>query len=330
MPNTIKYNASTEARALKKGNFWLGTGDVDKGPTSTTGFWNGITPPAGGYTVYVNKASQGPSIHVTSNDSELIALTNRIAGASYTTVNECLNYFNTQVDKICVNRDYESIITDGLILNVDLGFTPSYPKNGVNLYDTSSESNDMTIYGSPAFTSEYLTFTSNQITKYTIKNPFPFPADDISMECWVKFGTTSLTGAIFSYASSGGNNDGLLFLNSGSLLFYGPGNASSPASWSIPDTTSWYHIVRTRLKTSGEEKLYVNGNLISTFVMAAGTSFTTGGSLVIGQEQDTTGGSFDAGQCFIGDFSIGRIYNKKLSADEVLQNFNSQKDRFGR
>jgi hypothetical protein len=47
MPNVIKYNISTETRALKKGDFWIGTGDVDKGPTGTTGYWNGSGAPAG-------------------------------------------------------------------------------------------------------------------------------------------------------------------------------------------------------------------------------------------------------------------------------------------
>ena len=63
MPNAIKYNTSAETLALKKGNFWIGTGDVGKGPTSSTGFYNGITPPSGGYTIYLNKASGGPSIN---------------------------------------------------------------------------------------------------------------------------------------------------------------------------------------------------------------------------------------------------------------------------
>jgi hypothetical protein len=55
MPNAIKYNTSAETLALKKGNFYIGTGDVGKGPTSSTGFYNGITPPSGGYTIYLNK-----------------------------------------------------------------------------------------------------------------------------------------------------------------------------------------------------------------------------------------------------------------------------------
>jgi hypothetical protein len=35
MPNAIKYNTIAETLVLKKGNFWIGTGDVGKGPKST-------------------------------------------------------------------------------------------------------------------------------------------------------------------------------------------------------------------------------------------------------------------------------------------------------
>jgi len=78
MPNAIKYNTSAETLALKKGNFWIGTGDVGKGPTSTTGFYNGITPPSGGYTIYINKESGGPTIYTVSSEAQLTGLTNTI------------------------------------------------------------------------------------------------------------------------------------------------------------------------------------------------------------------------------------------------------------
>jgi len=93
MSNPIKYSTGSETLALNKGNFYIGTGDVGKGPTSTTGYYNGITPPSGGYTIYLNKATGGPSIYTCTNDTELISLTNSIAGTSYTTANECLVYF---------------------------------------------------------------------------------------------------------------------------------------------------------------------------------------------------------------------------------------------
>jgi len=153
MANAIKYNSSAETLALKAGDFWIGNGDVGKGPTSTTGYYNGITPPTGGYTIYLNKASGGPSIYTCANDIELISITNSIAGTSYTTANECLVYFAGQTDKVVLNRDYEGVVTDGLVLNLDAGFTPSYPKNGTTWYDNSSGGNNGTFTNGPTFNS---------------------------------------------------------------------------------------------------------------------------------------------------------------------------------
>ena len=38
MPNAIKYSTTAQSLALKKGNFWVGTGDVGKGTTATTDY----------------------------------------------------------------------------------------------------------------------------------------------------------------------------------------------------------------------------------------------------------------------------------------------------
>jgi hypothetical protein len=153
MPNLIKYNVSTETLSVKKGNFWIGTGDVGKGPTSTTGYWNGITPVRGGYTIYLNKANNGSSIYAPSNDAQLIDITNKIAGTSYTTVNECFNYYAGQSDKMVFNRDYEGVITNGLILNLSGGFIPSYPRNGTTWYDISSGGTNGTLVNGPTYNS---------------------------------------------------------------------------------------------------------------------------------------------------------------------------------
>lgn len=137
MPNTIKYNVSAQTLALKKGNFWIGTGDVTKGPTSSTDYWNGISPPSGGYTIYLNKATQGPSIYVPTTNASLIELTNSIGSQSFTTTGDALDWYNTQSDKMVFNLDYPSITTNGLNLIVDAGFTPSYPTIGNTWYDLS-------------------------------------------------------------------------------------------------------------------------------------------------------------------------------------------------
>jgi hypothetical protein len=153
MPNAIKYNTSAETLALKKGNFWIGTGDVGKGPTSSTGFYNGLTPPSGGYTIYLNKSTGGPSVYTVITEAQMVSLTNSIGSQSFTTSGQCLNWFATQTDKMIFNRDYEEIVTNGLVLNVDAGFTPSYPTTGTTWYDVSSSSNNGTLTNGPIYNS---------------------------------------------------------------------------------------------------------------------------------------------------------------------------------
>jgi hypothetical protein len=157
MPNTIKYNVSAQTLALKKGNFWIGTGDVTKGPTSSTDYWNGITPPLSGYTIYLNKASQGPSIYVPTTNASLIELTNRIGSQTFTTVAQCLNWYRTENDKMVFNIDYPAIPTSGVTFIADVGTTLSYPLNS-NLsytFDPTTNGGYISYDGGAAYVSEY-------------------------------------------------------------------------------------------------------------------------------------------------------------------------------
>ena len=79
MPNVIKYTTGTTPDGcLRKGDMSIGNNTADYGLS----FYTGVEPPTGGYTIYLNKATGGPSIYVANNDTELITLTNQIAGQS--------------------------------------------------------------------------------------------------------------------------------------------------------------------------------------------------------------------------------------------------------
>ena len=143
MPNVIKYTTgATPNGCLRKGNMLIGNNTADYGLT----FFNSINPPSGGYTIYLNKVTGGPSIYVANNDAELITLTNQIAGTSYTTINECFNYYIGQTDKIVTNIEYPNIVTDGLVMAFDTAYTVSYPQNGTTIYDIK---NNLPSVGSP-------------------------------------------------------------------------------------------------------------------------------------------------------------------------------------
>ncbi len=223
------------------------------------------------------------------------------------------------------------ILTDSLVFAVDAANKKSYPGSGTSFNNLADSSNNFTINGSPTLNTllDRFTFSSNQTTQYLEKSSYSFPANDYSISIWVKFTTTSFNGATVSYAySTSQNNESLMYFSNGELRFYGPTDNVS-TNWNIPNTTSWFNLVRTRIKSSGAEKLYVNGSQEFSGTLNANVSTETPGTLIFGQEQDTVGGGFQSNQCFYGDFASMKLYNKNLSSTEITQNYNALKGRFG-
>jgi hypothetical protein len=186
MPNVIKYSTgSTPAGCLRKGNMLIGNGSADNGVT----FYTSIAPAPGKYTIYLNKASGGPSIYCPTDDTQLVKITNNIAGASYSTAAECLAWFATQTDKIIFNNDYPSIVTDGLALDLDFGFVASYPTTSTTIYDLSGNANNGTLVNGPTFSSAnngVLTLDgSNDYVIIPSHSSFNV-TDNITIEMWVK------------------------------------------------------------------------------------------------------------------------------------------------
>jgi len=154
MPNTIKYSTAIVSRALRKGNYYLGVGDEGKGPTDETDFWNGFPVGTFSYVIYQNKEENGPIIYPIQNDTELIERTRSIDSSTVrTTKEQCFSYFAGQTDKMVVNKDYDTIVTDGLVLNLDAGFLPSYPATGSTWSDISINGSNTSLQNSPTFNS---------------------------------------------------------------------------------------------------------------------------------------------------------------------------------
>ena len=321
MPNAIKYNTNAETLALKKGNFWIGTGDVSKGPTSSTGYYNGVTPPTGGYTIYLNKETSGPSIYTASNDAQLISLTNSIAGQSYTTVNECLVYFAGQTDKMCVNRNYEPIVTNGLVLNVDAGFTPSYPKSGTTWYDVSLSGNTGTLTNGPTFNSAdggsivFDGVDDRVVLNSTVTLSGPFT--------WSIFCKSNLmTGAQNRQVYLSGNinfeqsdQDTLFIFNFAGVSF----NLELPIGL-IPQGTFYQATLVRKLDNTFD--FYYNG--VKQTLRGGGNAQTS-----LEMTINTIGSMSGGGRFWNGNISIVNIYNRLLTDQEITQNFNATKSRFG-
>jgi hypothetical protein len=347
MPNAIKYNVSAETLALKKGNFWIGTGDVGKGPTSSTGFYNGITPPTGGYTIYLNKETGGPSIYTPNNNSELIFITNQIAGTSYTTVVECFNYYNSQTDKMVVQRDYDGIITNGLVMNFDAGYLPSYPQNGSTWYDLSGNGNSASLVNGLQFSSanggeiymdggdEYIRVPpSTNIQSYFSNNSFTITlivkSDNIvypRSRCPIYVSSTvtnySSGGPRTGWSAGHANGSTSMEIRTGD----GTNFSNGFISHNVSESTVYLRTFTIDRTNGVLTKYYVNGSYIGQH---NATNVT--GSIYDGTYSDFVTGfvfGYVWGWRFIGGIYNIMVYNRVLTQDEVIRNYDAQKTRFG-
>jgi hypothetical protein len=335
MPNSFKYSTDAQTLALKKGNFYIGTDDVDKGPTSSTGYYNGITPPAGGYTIYINKATGGPSIYVASNDTQLISLTNRIAGSSYSTVAECLTYFAGQTDKVVLSFDIGNIVTDGISLCLLPQNSICYPKGGGSWYDIA---NGLTLnsYGTQTpFTTMggALGFSFNDSGYWvcTSNSNLVDLGGDCTIILWI-YGTTGESRrTIFQkngtiYASYQ-QEIAMTWENGNSISYYSRCCPAYDYAGTEATSSNVWNMMSFKLstgKTTAARRGYRSKNgsaWVEDYVSRSNTAIVAAGDLVIGTGY--------AGTCYSGGIGTVLCYNKLLSDAELLQVYNATKGYYG-
>lgn len=330
MPNTIKYSTTGDTLSLRKGNWYIGVGDTEKGPTSDTGHWNGITPTAGEYAIYENKVSNGPSIRVPADDSTLISYANNFySGSNINSVYSAITYLNTNTTTMVVNRDYETIVTNGLVYNLDAGFVPSYPKSGSTWNDVSLSARTATLINTPTFNSSgYINFSKSSSQYAT--SPDIGVLQNWTVEAWVRF-SSSLNGQVSSVVSNQ--------FNLTSSLNFSVGTNNAPTNYNIavgfyqngwstttgftPTLNTWYQIVG-RYNGSLLQQ-FINGSLSGGSVSVVST-LASGGEIRLMRRWDDVVSSTNL---IDGDLAIVRIYNRSLLSGEISQNYNAQKTRFG-
>ena len=259
MPNTIKYNLLPQSNTISANKFRIGVGDVEKGPTESTGFWNGITPPSGGYTLYEDKVTQGPSIRVFGNDTSLINEVNKRSGNSYTEIYDALNWITLQTDLAVVNRDYEPIVTDNLKFLFDASIKPySYNfKDGFTIGGVNNEWNDISgngeqiTYSSPSSQPSYITNDGEGCLELNDKN-FSMSFTNLSTNSvgvWVKLNTVSgsnRTQALYGYGTSIGRRGTLTLVSNTTdsnyqIKFYSDSSTFSSDS-NLVTPNEWHYI----------------------------------------------------------------------------------------
>ena len=221
-------------------------------------------------------------------------------------------------------------VTSNLVLYYDPSNSSSYPGTGTTINDLSGNGLSGTM-SNITFTSPYFSFngTSSQIS--VADNPLLEPGSgDWTIEFWVNHLVLAGSSRILIGKTDGGNSaDWGYGLRSSSVgnTFMEIGNGTS--SMQSPSTgltlNTWYQVVGvwTNVATNSFA-LYVNGNLVGSNSHSYTSVKNTTSPLYLGS---FNGGQFS--QWLNGKMGVVRLYQKALTDSEVLQNFNSDKSKYG-
>ena len=319
MANPIKYTSATQSNSIKAGNFAIGVNKGGYGPTNITNFYNGKTPNVGGYTVYVSNGSGSPSIFIAGNDAALITLSNQLGGSGITTIATALNFFNASSTMLCTNMDYPNIVTSGLVLNLDAGYTPSYPRTGTTWTDISGSGYTSTLVNGVSYGSNTLSFDGSDDA---VTLPLSITLDggnNWSVCMWVSAGVFSSLG----YGTLLSNNSGGPVSNAFGMINGRISYDYYTSTWNqqLGNTTltagPWYFLTWVN-SSPGKMLMYVNG--VVDCALFNGNSGQSNPVNSIGRNWTTT---------FNGKILGVSIYKgKSLTPAEILQNYYAGLQRF--
>ena len=244
------------------------------------------------------------------------------------------------------------------------GYTPTYGTaitRGTGLSDLSLTSSTLSTFvnGNAVYypaNGGYLNlgpanYVSNNITNYAyINTPLSgtrFSAtSDFTISTWFNFGNnfSTLTNVMGTLAGS-------LYFNGWGLQWFGNTTTYQISTWvrtSVGivgcynaydsagpgdgyncNTSTWYNATMVYSTINAYHAIYVNGQLanIANPPLTTGTFVVTNPNFNIGSSNGSGGGATQVP--FPGSFGPTQVYNRMLSSDEIQQNFNAFRGRYG-
>jgi hypothetical protein len=226
-------------------------------------------------------------------------------------------------------------VTNGLILALDAANRKSYAGSGTVWTDLTGNANTGTLTNSPTFTGTNggsIAFTAASSQYVDVANPttFSFANTTFMVSMWIK--TVSVTTQLV--ISKGYITDGWCWvLDSTGVVGADTKNngtgasACSRNSIKVINDGIWHNVVvqyttNTTTAASQDIQIYIDGTLSQGALTTPLTySSNSAANLNIGRRS--------SGLYFNGNIANVQIYNRALSSQEVLQNFNATRSRFG-
>ena len=221
------------------------------------------------------------------------------------------------------------IVTNGLIFYLDAGNTRSYSGSGITLYDLKAGTAG-TFWGGSGFSSSNsgsFYFDGNnavRIEDSTILRP-----TNLTISAWCRFNSFDTFDTIVSKAQNG-PSWGAPYLSymmrvesNGTNINYALGDSqyrSSNYGFTFA-TNTYYYFAMTY--DGANIRGYLNGSNVATTPLVITISYAALPVLISGSY-----GSVPYGETLNGNVSQVKFYNRALSQQEILQNYNATKKRY--
>ena len=235
------------------------------------------------------------------------------------------------------------LIQDGLVLCLDASDRNSYVSGSTTWFDLSGNNNSGSLVNGPTFNTGSLgSIVFDGVDDYVdlgSTTPSSLRGNpEFAVDGWFKASIDWLNGATWGIGGGDGNptKHGINSYSWNSINseicidLWGDTTIGTGQSYS---TSSWKHIVwvkRANLFSTANISIWVNGieytggNLVYRRGSGTSTPDINYTGLVLGRAGLATNNYYS--KPTISNF---KIYNRALTASEVLQNYNSQKSRFG-
>lgn len=234
----------------------------------------------------------------------------------------------------------QDIVRDGLVLWLDANDKTSYPGRDTLWRDLSREGNNGTLTNGPTFNSEKggsIVFDGvNDFTDFG--NILNLGTNNCTINVWLKINSSWASDfrTIVSKAFYGAQNYRYaMFISSNrQLQAFLQGNGGPdimPSTISTLNLNEWYMCTMTINRGSSIE-LYINGNLqtlsgTATISQWNNLNFQSNNPFRVGSY--TFNDNITPNLNFPGSISIVQMYFRSLTSQEILQNYNATRARFG-
>jgi hypothetical protein len=241
---------------------------------------------------------------------------------------------------LLVKQNTSSIVSNGLVLNLDPANSKSYQGSGSTLYDLTTSVNNATLTGSPTYSSSAgLTFngTSQYGSIPSVAGVTDFTnTQKYSVEVWFNPSSGQATlGEAELLEKWNKNNESrypfTIRYNEGTSSMTAAcydGTSYVPASASGFPVNTWKQLVAVFDFVSKTLTLYRDGSSVGSTSLAGVNQVSNTSPVCIAARLTSAGGA-QSNIMFKGTIGIIRIYNTALTSDQVLQNFNVNKIRYG-